>query len=103
MRFLFRCEGWYSWPFVLCRTCSKGVKVGKVIEGTRAMREAREGKARRREDAWKDRGRMGRRGSREEAKEVEGMARGTAEGMTGGRDKSRASEGGIRGIFGPVL
>ena len=42
---------------------------------------------------------MGLKGVREAAKEVEGMARGTAAGMGGGRAKRRASEGGMRGIL----
>ena len=99
MRFLFRCEGWYSWPFVLCRTCNRGVKTDEAMAGAGLKRERRLGRARSREEVGSVEGRMGRRGTRDEANELEEVARGAAAGRTGGRDNSRASEGGIRGIL----
>ena len=58
-----------------------------------------EGRARRSGEMGLAEATMGRKGVREAAKEVEGMARGTAAGMGGGRVKRRASEGDMRGIF----
>ncbi len=99
LRFLFRCEGWYSWPLVLCRTCSRGEKTEEATLGVGLKRERRLGRARSREDVGNVEGRMGLRGTRDDANELEDVARGTtAAGRTGGRESSRASEGGIRGI-----
>lgn len=99
LRLRFRCEGWYSWPFVLCRTWTSGEK----MEGRLRPRLKRETSdlSGSREDAAMEGGRIGLSGVKEEDQEADEVA---ARGMTaaawrvGGRERRRASEGGIRGM-----
>ena len=99
MRLRFLWDGWYSWPLVLCRTCRKGENTGESVEGMRLKRVRRLGSDRNREDVGVAEGSMGLNGVRDEAKETEVAARGTAVERVGGRESRRASEGGIRGIL----
>ena len=65
----------------------------------RLKRVRRLGSDRNREDVGVAEGSMGLNGVRDEAKETEVAARGTAVERVGGRESRRASEGGIRGIL----
>ena len=84
---------------MLCLTWSSGENTGEARVGARLKRDSRDGRARSKDDVGVEEGRMGLSGTREDANEVEATARGTAAGRTGRWDKSRASEGGIRGIL----
>ena len=85
---------------MLCRTCSRGANIGESVDGMRLKRVISVGKDRRRDDVGVAEGRIGLKGVRDEAKETEVAARGTAAPRRdGGRESRRASEGGIRGMF----
>lgn len=61
-------------------------------------RAASEGSARRRDDVGVAEGIMGRKEMVDAANAFEDTARGTTAGRTGGRERRRVSEGGIRGM-----
>lgn len=99
LRLRFRCDGWYSWPFVLCRTWTSGEKTEGRLRPS-VKRETSELSGSRDDDAMEG-GRTGLSGVNEEDQEGDEVA---ARGMTvlagrvGGRERRRASEGGMRGM-----